>query len=489
MFETAVLGRSLAKADYDAQVADLRTQLLRAQHELAQADFPVLVLLEGIEGAGKGKTLNLLHAWLDTRYLATHAYTTRTREERQRPEYWRYWRDQPAAGRIAIFVGSWYTRPLRQRAQGKINESELESALVQIRSFEKTLTDHGALLVKLWFHLSKEDQGKQFRRLQAEEETSWRVSKDDWKQHRRYDSVVRVASRILRETSTGEAPWTLVEGTDERYRHATVARHLAERIRTRLEAPPVEVTQLPPSVPDENPVTILDRLDLARAVEKDEYEAQLQLLQGRLNRLSRRVAKRKLSVTLVFEGPDAAGKGGAIRRVTQALDARRYRVIPVAAPTSEEKSYHYLWRFWRHLPSLGRFTIYDRSWYGRVLVERVEGFASPGEWGRAYKEITDFERQLVDHGIVLCKFWLQISEEEQLRRFREREEKPWKQYKITPEDYRNRAKTNLYELAANDMIGRTSTEYAPWTLVEAEQKRFARLKVLQAICERIERQL
>ena len=189
---------------------------------------------------------------------------------------------------------------------------------------------------------------------------------------------------------------------------------------------------------------------------------------------------------LALEGWDAAGKGGAIRRVTHALDARMYRVIPIAAPTDEERAHHYLWRFWRHLPRLGRITIYDRTWYGRVLVERAEGFASEAEWMRAYKEINEFEEQLTEHGIVLVKYWLHISADEQLERFKERETAPWKQYKITPEDYRNREKMNLYEQAASDMIARTSTEFSPWTLVEANDKRYARIKVLRTLCDRLD---
>ena len=486
MFETVELGRLLPKDEYDAQIPTLRNSLLRAQHDLARARFPVLAVVEGLEGAGKGDTLNQLTAWLDARHLLTHAYGKRTDDERQRPEYWRYWRDLPPAGRIGVYVGSWYTQPIRRRVEDRITDSELDSELGRIRSFEKALTDDGALVIKFWFHVSSQAQATRFNLLEQEKETRWRVTKDDWKHHRQYDRVVRVAAKVLRETSTGEAPWTLIEGVDERYRHATVARHLAERIQKRLEVPAIETDPQPPVAKIENPFTVLDTLDLQQTVGKTEYESELQLLQGRLNRIGRRVRKRKVGVTLVFEGPDAAGKGGAIRRATQALDARQYRVIPIAAPTPEEKAHHYLWRFWRHLPRLGRFTVYDRSWYGRVLVERVEGLATEAEWRRAYGEINDFERQLVEHGIVVCKFWLHVSEQEQLRRFREREDKPWKQYKISSEDYRNRAKTNLYELAANDMIGATSTEYAPWTLVEGEQKRFARLKVLRTICERLD---
>lgn len=490
MFETAELGRSLTKEEYEAAVPQLRTDLLRAQHDLAKADFPVLIVVDGVEGAGKGDTVNLLSGWLDARYLRTSPFFgTPTEEEAQHPEYWRYWRDLPPNGRIAVYAGSWYTQLIRDRLRGDVGDAELDATLVKVRSFEKALTDAGALLLKLWFHVPKAAQAARFQKLAAERETRWRVTKQDWKLHKRYDDLVRVAGRVLRETSTGDAPWTLIEGTDARYRYATVATHIAGRIRARLDVATPRVAPPPPPSEIPNPYTILDTLDLGAQVEKSAYQAELPLLQGRLNRLGRKLPKRKIGVILVFEGSDAAGKGGAIRRITQALDARQYAVIPIAAPSPEEKSHHYLWRFWRQIPRPGRITIYDRSWYGRVLVERVEGFASDQEWGRAYKEINDFESQLVEHGIVLCKFWLHISAEEQLRRFQERETKTYKQYKITAEDYRNRAKTNLYELAANDMIGLTSTEYAPWTLVEGEDKRFARLKILRTVCERIELQL
>jgi polyphosphate kinase 2 (PPK2 family) len=190
---------------------------------------------------------------------------------------------------------------------------------------------------------------------------------------------------------------------------------------------------------------------------------------------------------LVFEGWDAAGKGGVIRRITAAMDARDYRVIPIAAPNDEERAHHYLWRFWRQIPGAGRMTIFDRSWYGRVLVERVEGFATEAEWTRAYAEIVDFEQQLYDHRALILKFWIHIDSAEQLKRFRSRQDTPYKDYKITEEDYRNRERRNDYELAANEMLGRTWTEYAPWHLVEGNDKRFARIKVLKIICDQLEK--
>jgi polyphosphate kinase 2 (PPK2 family) len=312
------------------------------------------------------------------------------------------------------------------------------------------------------------------------------VTRRDRRYYKRYDQFRRASERALRETSTGDARWTVIEGEDARYRNVTMARHVLARIRTHLQAR-VAVREHPPMVePKTNPVTILDQLDLTQKVSGRAYENQLERWQGRLARAAREAYARGVGATLVFEGWDAAGKGGAIRRLIPALDARQFRIIPIAAPTEEERAHHYLWRFWRHLPGPGRVTIYDRSWYGRVLVERVEGFANEAEWRRAYKEINDFEEQLVESGMVLVKYWLHISGDEQLRRFKEREQIPWKRHKITEEDYRNREKSPLYEAAADEMIGRTSTEYAPWTLVEAESKHFGRIKVIKSFCKALE---
>ncbi len=484
MFETAELGRTLSKEEYTAAEPELRTELLDLQRQLHRADFPVIVLVNGVDGAGKGAVINMLNEWMDTRNIQTTAFDAPTEEERHRPPYWRYWMALPPKGRIGIFTGAWYTQPIIQRAYGFTDDAAMVSALLRINRFERMLADDGALFVKLWLHISKEHQATLFRKLAKKEETRWRVTKQDRKHAKLYDTFMRVSERALRETSTGEAPWCVVEGTDPRYRAVTVARQLARSISRRLghERP----RPLAPQPPIADPFTILDRIDLTQSLSKEDYRRQLERLQGRLNGLARRARKRNVSVILVLEGLDAAGKGGAIRRIIEALDARQFRVIQVAAPTEEERQHHYLWRFWRHLPRLGRFTIYDRSWYGRVLVERVEGFATEAEWMRSYKEINDFEEQLVEFGIVLCKFWVHISSEEQLRRFEDRERIPWKQYKITDEDYRNRDKANQYEAAASEMIERTSTEYARWNLVASEDKRFGRIQILETVCQQLE---
>lgn len=489
MFEIAELGRKLPKKEYKPIVRELRTQLLEVQRALASADFPVIILLNGVEGAGKGEALNLLHEWMDARFIHAHALGEPTAHELEHPEYWRFWMALPPRGRIGVYVGNWYTQPIVKHVFGASTDAELDSHLARVNAFEKALVDDGALILKFWFHLSKDAQAKRLKKLAADRETAWRVTRKDRKYFEKYDDFRRSSERALRKTSTGEVPWMLIEGTDARYRNVTLGQRVLQRVQTHV----AERAEVRPSIqapePVTDPLTILDRLDLSRALSRNDYEKELERWQGRLATAARKAHRKKVGATIVFEGWDASGKGGAIRRMIRPLDARQYHVIPVSAPTDEELAHHYLWRFWRHVPPRGKITIYDRSWYGRVLVERVEGLASEPQWRRAYKEINDFEEQLVEHGTVLVKFWLHISSEEQLRRFEERERIPYKRHKITEEDYRNREKNHLYELAANEMIGRTSTDFAPWTLVEAEDKHYGRIKVLRTVCEALENAL
>jgi AMP-polyphosphate phosphotransferase len=486
MFETAELGRELEKEAFEKRALELRPALLEAQQKLASGNSAVVILIGGVDKAGKGEVLNRLFEWLDARGMTSSATEEPSSDERERPPYWRFWMALPPKGRIGCFLGGWYTSPIELHAAREINDSEFDARMHRAVAFERELSAEGTLIIKIWLHVSKKAQRKRLEKLEASRDTAWRVTKRDWKRHRTYDSFRNTAERAIRETSSGLAPWTVIESSDERHRDIAVAEHVLDRLQKHLEtARPPEKGE-PAALDIPNPDTILDRLDLTLRLEKEEYEKELARYQSRLAKLSRKVTSRERGVIVVFEGSDAAGKGGAIRRITRVLDARQYRVIPIAAPTDEERAHHYLWRFWRHLPRLGKFTIYDRSWYGRVLVERVEGFASEPAWRRAYEEIRNFEEQLIERGNVVVKVWLQISADEQLARFKAREAEPWKQYKIGPEDYRNRAKSNAYELAAEEMISRTSTEWAPWTLVEAEDKRYARVKILRTLCERIE---
>lgn len=491
MFEVAELGHTLSKKDYNKRVPELRTELLTIQESLKQADFPVIVLVSGVDGAGKGDTVNLLNEWLDPRYVRTFAFGPMSDEERERPDYWRFWRSLPQRGRIGLYVGSWYSQPIAERVSGQINEPELDANLLRIKTFEKELVDDGALIIKIWLHLSRNAQATRLKKLESNPKTAWRVTKQDKKHLKSYHEFRSIAERTLRETSTGEAPWIIVEGTDANYRGLTVGQHILDRIRLRLQQHEQQKVSLPPSSSDvlpvlTRPLTLLSHLDMSLNLPKKDYKQKLEKLQGRLHLLARTAHERKISSVIVLEGWDAGGKGGLIRRIIPALDARSYQIIPIAAPTDEEHAHHYLWRFWRHIPRAGQVTIYDRSWYGRVLVERVEGYAKAEEWMRAYAEINDFEEQLTDHGTVLLKFWLHIDQDEQMRRFKEREKITYKQYKITDEDYRNRERWNDYEHAVNDMVERTSTEFAPWVLIEGNDKRYARIKALKEYCDRLE---
>jgi polyphosphate:AMP phosphotransferase len=492
MFESAELGHSVAKRDYERQVPKLRATLLDAQMRvLDRADFPVILVSGGVDGGGKGEVVNLLLEWMDPRHVQAHSMSDPTDEESQRPPMWRFWRALPPKGKTGIFFGSWHTAPTVDRVYGRIDGAELTRALAEIVRFERMLVDEGALIVKVWLHLSKKAQRARFEHLEASRATAWQVTKQDWKSHARYDRFRRVSEHALRETSTAEAPWTVIEATDAHYRNLTVGRTLLDAMVRRLErgrGTPL-VRAAPPAEPPIDSRNVVEELDLSKSLSDRQYEKRLPMLQGRLSELSRHKRARELPVMVVFEGNDAAGKGGAIRRVTGALDARRYEVVPVAAPTEEERAQPYLWRFWRRVPRRGHFALFDRSWYGRVLVERVEGLAAAPDWMRAYREIVDFEESLVRFGVVVVKFWLAISKDEQLARFRARQKTSFKRYKITADDWRNRKKWNAYERAVCDMVDRTSTDLALWHLVEANDKKWARVKVLEVICESIEKAL
>jgi polyphosphate:AMP phosphotransferase len=491
LFESAELGHKIDKETWKREQPRLREDLLGAQFELLEKDnFSVLILIAGVDGAGKGETVNTLNAWMDPRLIETHALEAPTDEELLFPPAWRFWRVLPPRGRIGILFGSWYTMPILNRVLNGVDGPVLDQAIDDINRNERMLADEGTLLLKFWFHLSKKAQKKRLKKLEKEEKTRWRVTERDWERFANYDTFVDVCAHVLRRTNQGHAPWIVVEGADERYRHLTVGKTILGAMRRRLDQPATATTPVavlpPPPVSGKN---VIESLDLSKRLEPDEYEERLETLQGRLNLLSRDERFARSGVVAVFEGNDAAGKGGAIRRVTAALDARRYRVHRIAAPSDEEQSHPYLWRFWRRIPPLGYFGIFDRSWYGRVLVERIEGFADEHAWNRAYGEISDFESELTRHGLVVLKFWLAISPEEQARRFEARKETGYKRFKLTEEDWRNREKWDDYVRAVSDMVDRTSTEIAPWTLVEAEDKLWARIRVLETFCERIEERL
>ena len=516
MFRTAELGQKISKSEYNQREPLLRQALLEAQANLrVNSDFPVIILFAGVDGGGKGDTVNILNEWMDPRWLITRAYDEPSDEERDRPEYWRFWRDLPPKGHIGLFLSSWYSQPILRRVHDKDSQAIFDDRLDRILAFEKALADDGALILKFWMHLSHDEQKRRLKKLEKDSLTSWRVTQQDWDHWHIYDRFEAAAERTIMRTSTGTAPWTIIEGVDPNYRSLTVGSIIRDEITRHIEnvhkkkllleaqrkIDKMEKQQAAAATStgegDESAgviapltgTTILSSLDMSLHLTKPEYKKQLKQCQARLNQLHRKALKKKLSTILLFEGPDAAGKGGAIRRVTTALDARHYRVLPIAAPTDEEQAQHYLWRFWRHLSRAGRINIFDRSWYGRVLVERVEGFASEAEWKRAFAEINEFEEELTDHGILLLKYWVHISKDEQLARFKLREETPHKRWKLTEEDWRNRERWDDYNWAVNDIVEHTSTHSAPWVLVEGNDKRYSRIKVISTFCDRLEAML
>jgi len=488
MFESAELGHKITKAAFAEEEPKLREELLELQYELIEkAPFSVVVVIGGVDGAGKGELVNLLYEWMDPRHLTTHAIEEPTDEEGQRPEMYRFWHRLPARGKIALFLGSWYTDPIIDRTYGRTRVADLDRSLDEINRFERMLSSERVLVLKFWLHMSKKAQKKRLRELEEDPSTSWRVTPLDWERFDLYEKFRKNSERSLRMTSTGPAPWFVVESVDEEYRSLTVGRILRDAIKKRLaertQNAVIPTAPLPRSIDGRD---VISNLDLGATIRKEHYEEQLPILQGRLAQVVRDKAWRKRNAVIVFEGSDAAGKGGAIRRITGALDARDYRVVPIAAPTDEEKARPYLWRFWRNLPRKGKLAIFDRSWYGRVLVEKVEGFCDEDDWMRAYGEINDFEENLAEAGTVVVKFWIQISPDEQLRRFEERKSTAFKRFKLGPDDWRNRDKWDAYQAAASEMVDRTSTEYAPWTLVEGDDKRYSRIKILGTLCDRLE---
>ncbi|MGK0358369.1 MAG: polyphosphate:AMP phosphotransferase [Bradymonadia bacterium] len=482
MFETAELGQVIDEGTFDEHAPRVRDALLAAQQALREAEFPVIIVLAGAEKAGVGDTIRLFNTWMDPRGIRTPGFAMH--DTREQPALWRFWKVLPKRGQIGVFDGAWYQQPLFDHVDGLSEEAEFDQQLARINTFERMLTDDGALVIKFWLHLGERQQRKVLEALKADPSMDWRVEAGDWIECDRHDTVTGAAEKMIARTNAGDAPWHIVEGTDARYRRLRVAmllRHAMER-HLELAARPKVESEVAPAAPV-SPRSILATVDLQQSLEKREYKQALSMAQGRLARLQREASARGIATVCVFEGWDAAGKGGAIRRMVHALDARQYTVFPIAAPTQEENAHHYLWRFWRRLPPPGCMSVFDRSWYGRVLVERVEGFATPEAWRRAYGEINAFEDALIHHGVVLLKFWLHLSFDEQEKRFRARAETPHKRWKLTDDDWRNRKRWPAYESAVHDMVERTSTRAAPWHLIAAEDKRHARVEVINLIAD------
>lgn len=498
MLETLDLDRKLGKSAYKREMAPLGDELALLQRAAFENGLPVLIVLEGWEGAGKGDSISRLVDTMDPRGFIVHTTRRPTEDEALRPMLWRFWHRLPGQGSITIFDRSWYWDVTQRRLGGTLDAIGWERAIDDIKDFERQLADGGVLLLKFWLHVSRGEQRRRLKSWARDPYQRWRVEAAKAEGNHKYKDVLRAVEESLALTHTHVAPWILVEAENDAFRRVKVLSETATGIRRALETrgidapragatpkraskkvvPHPDPLRRPPPIPAGSP---LARVDLSRKLARPKYERELDAAQDELRELGFACYAHRLPVVIVFEGWDASGKGGAIKRLTARLDPRGYRVIPIAAPRGAEATHHYLWRFWEQVPKAGHIAIFDRSWYGRVLVERVEGFCKESDWRRAYQEINEFEQALADSGAVIVKFWLHIGLDEQLRRFRRREAIAPKRYKIGAEDWRNRAKWPRYVEAVSEMIRQTSTGYAPWTLVEANDKLFARVKVIRTV--------
>jgi len=475
-------------ASWDRAIAALRVDLLNAQFDLRERDFAVLVLVAGNDAHGVEAVYDRCSEWLDARYLRFATYHDRADAERLRPEFWPYWCRLPPHGSIGVHYGGWVRDAALARLAGDLSGKAWRRRLARIAAFERTLLDDGLLLVKLDIHASPELLAER-----AERTRRWRPDATDRFLFRSRRRIEKVSREIRSATGDDRAPWIAIDGADRRARDVAAFAAIRDALAARLAAP----APAPPA-PDLAPLPagrILADLPAPAAWEPDAWsghdpevlDAAAAFEATALRDAMRKAERRGIGVVVAFEGHDAAGKGGAIRRITRALPAYQYEVHPIAAPSESERRHHWLRRFWTRLPRAGRMAIFDRSWYGRVLVERVEGFASEAAWKRAYGEIVEFERNLRDRGFVLVKFWLEVSPDEQARRFAARSGTPFKKYKFTDEDLRNSAKRPAYERAAEEMFARTARPKAPWRVLPADDKRLARALVLGSVREAIER--
>lgn len=493
MLEKLDLTKKMDKEEYKEKMEVLEVRIGKLQRECKELGIPVMIAFEGYGASGKGVQIGKLIQALDPRGFEVYAVKTETEEERMHPFMWRFWTKMPANGRIAIYDSSWYRKVLVDRFDKRTKKKELPAAYDSICSFEKQLTDGGMVLIKIFLAIDKKEQKKRFRKLMDSEDTAWRVSEGDLKRNKEFEKYEQMNEEMLVRTDTDYALWNIVEATDRRFATAKIYSIIIETLSKKIkevqkakesaEREPLEKTK--GTLVD----NILAQADLTKTVTREEYKERIEKLQDKIEKLHGELYRRRIPVVLGFEGWDAGGKGGAVKRLTAKMDPRGFVVHPTASPNDIERAHHYLWRFWTAMPKAGHVAIFDRTWYGRVMVERIEGFCTKDEWQRAYKEINDMERDLTNAGAIVLKFWMQIDKDEQERRFKARQENPEKQWKITDEDWRNREKWDQYEVAVNEMLMKTSTTSAPWIVVEGNCKYYARIRVLESVIEAIEERL
>ena len=465
-------------------------KLSQQQMKLKEKRLPVLVLIEGWGAAGKGSAIGQIIKNIDPRFFKVFSMpSTPTEEERRRPFLYRFFEKIPEAGKFTFLDSGWLDQIMNDRLAGKLDDKAYAQRVDSVKRFERGLTDNGYLVLKFFFHISKKEQESRIEALLSEKDTAWRVSEGDLWQNRHYDKCLEAFDRYLDDTTTPSAPWYIVDSKSKKFAELQVMETLCMGIETALHNESLAVPLLQNAFPLIKMPKLRDVPLEGKTLDEEEYKKELKELQAKLGQLHNRLYRKRVPVIIAYEGWDAAGKGGNIKRLTGALDPRGFEVHPIASPEPHEKARHYLWRFWTRLPKDGHIAIFDRTWYGRVMVERLEGFCSENDWQRAYYEMNEFEQELYNWGAVILKFWVQIDKDTQLARFTERQNTPSKQWKITDEDWRNREKWDLYEQAVDEMLQKTSTTYAPWHILESVDKKYARIKALHIVIDALEKAL
>ena len=471
-----------------ARLETAREKLFEQQMLIKEHKLPVIVLMEGWGTAGKGSTIGQVIGNIDPRFFKVVSFDKRTEEEVRKPFLYRYFAKIPEAGKFVFLDSGWMDEVTKECLHDELSPKEYEMRMDSIRRFERQLTDNGYLVMKFFLHISEKEQKKRIDNLLADIDTSWRVGDNDKWQNKHYGKCLNTFDSYLEATNTPSAPWYVIDAKSKKWAELQVLETLTEGIDIALQNSALAVPLLQNVFPLVKMPKLAD-ISLEATIDDKEYKEELDRLQSHLRELHNRLYRKRVPVVIAYEGWDAAGKGGNIKRITQALDPRGFEVNPIASPEPHEKARHYLWRFWTRLPKTGHIAIFDRSWYGRVMVERLEGFCSENDWKRAYNEINEFEKELSDWGAVIIKFWVQIDKDTQLQRFELRQNTPEKRWKITDEDWRNREKWDAYEIAVNEMIQKTSTTYAPWHILESVDKKYARIKALRIVINELEKVL
>ncbi len=468
-----------------AEIKTLRETLAGQQMELRDAGLPVIVLVEGWAAAGKGSLIGELICELDPRFYNVISPTVGPAKNDRYPFLWPYAKEIPENGQLMFYDSGWMECAVRRYLRREITGEQYREYVRSATEFERQLRDGGYLLLKIFLRIDREEQEKRLRALREDFSTEWRVTEDDLWQHREYKRFREAYEDFM--AATGETvPWHVLEGKSRRTAVRDALKLLTKTIRKGLEAGRYVGEPFKADFPLVK-MPLLREVDLSPALEDEEYDKELKKLQKRLGDLHNLVYRKRIPVVICYEGWDAAGKGGNIRRLARNLDPRGFDVIPIASPEPHELHRQYLWRFWTQLPRSGHFAIFDRTWYGRVMVERLEGFCTEKDWKRAYNEINEFERQLTEWGAVVLKFWIQIDPDTQLERFNARQNTPGKQWKLTEEDWRNREKWPQYEEAIDEMLEKTSTQNAPWHIIESNDKKYARIKTLRLTISALEK--